>query len=87
MSNEKKIEALANEMLENALPHMKQLVKKAINSGAIDVDSWDENSNPMILPKAIVTAVMETEADQYKATGTSFEKEMKKEVKNLKCFL
>jgi len=41
----------------------------------------------MILPKCIVVAVLESEADQYKATGTSFEKEVKKEVRNLRCFI
>ena len=86
-SNKEKIEALANEMLEQAFPHLKGLVKKALNSGALDIDGWDENSNPMILPKIIVAAVLEEEADQYKATGTSFEKEVRSEIKNLKHFL
>ena len=85
--NKAKIKELAVEMLKNALPHMEELVEKALNSGAIDPDSWDENSNPMILPKCIVVAVLESTADQYKATGTSFEKEVKKEVRNLRCFV
>jgi hypothetical protein len=89
MSNTKKekIKAMAVEMLKNAQPHLEALVEKALNSGAIDTDSWDENSNSMILPKCIVIAVLEEEADQYKAKGTSFEKEVKKEVSNIKCFI
>lgn len=83
----KKIKDLAVEMLTNALPKMEELVEKSLNSGALDIDSWDLNNNPMILPKTIVIAVLETEAEQYKANGTSFEKEIKKEVKNLKYFL
>ena len=89
MSNtkKKKIKALAKKMLKNSLKEMEAKIDKALNSGALDVDNWDENSNSMILPKVIVVAIMETEADQYKASGTSFEKEVKKEVKNLKCFI
>ena len=41
----------------------------------------------MIIPKVIVAALMESEATQYNARGTSFEKKIKKEVKNLRYFL
>ena len=74
-------------MLKNSLKEMEAKIDKALNSGALDIDNWDENSNSMILPKVIVVAIMETEADQYKGSGTSFEKEVKKEVRNLKCFI
>jgi len=89
MSNtkKKKIKALAKKMLKNSLKEMEAKIDKALNSGALDIDNWDENSNSMILPKVIVVAIMETEADQYKGSGTSFEKEVKKEVRNLKCFI
>jgi len=86
-SKRDKVKALAIEMIKNSQKSLEALVEKALNSGALDVDEWDENSNPMILPKCIVIAVLEEEADQYKAKGTSFEKQMKKEVKNLKMCL
>jgi hypothetical protein len=87
MSNRNKIKALAIQMLQQSQKEMEAKVEKALNSGALDIDDWDENSNPAILPKCIVIAIMEDEADQYKAKGTSFEKEVKKEVANLKCFI
>ena len=86
-SKRDKVKALAIEMIKNTQKSLEALVEKALNSGALDVDEWDENSNSMLLPKCIVIAALEEEADQYKAKGTSFEKEMKKEVKNLKMCL
>ncbi len=82
-----KIRILTVEMLINSKNHMIESINKAIDSGALDIDSWDENDNPMILPKIILKAVMQNEAEQYSARGTSFEKMMKKEVNNLKLFL
>lgn len=83
-SNKMKIRKLVLQMLENSIDPMKIAIDKALTSGCIDIDSWDENHNAMIIPKAILIAVMETEAEQYKAKGTSFEKQVKKEVKNIK---
>jgi len=85
--NRAKIKALALQMLKNSQREMEAKIDKALNSGALDLDEWDENSNSMILPKIIVKAIIEDEADQYSAKGTAFEKEVKKEVTNLKCFL
>jgi hypothetical protein len=41
----------------------------------------------MILPKQIIIALLEDEAEQYKGVGTRFEKEIKKGSKNIKLFL
>jgi hypothetical protein len=41
----------------------------------------------MILPKCIVTAILQNESTQYEAKGTSFEKHVKKEAKNICSFL
>jgi hypothetical protein len=90
MTNEEKkakINKLVNDMLENAIVAMRDASNKAINSGAVDVGEWDENRNPMLLPKAILIAVMENEASQYDARGTYFEKQIKKDVKNIKAFI
>lgn len=87
MANRKKIKALALKMLQNSQKEMEAKIDKALNSGALDIDAWDENINSQILPKIITKAILENEADQYSAKGTSFEKEVKKEVKNLKYFL
>lgn len=87
VNNRDKVKALALQMLKNSQREMESKINKALNSGALDLDEWDENSNSMILPKIIVKAILEDEAEQYSAKGTCFEKEVKKEVANLKCFI
>lgn len=79
-----KLKRLASEMLKDSQKAMKDKIDKAINSGSLDIDSWDER---MILPKVIVAAILEDEAGQYKGKGTSFEKSVKKQITNLKYFL
>lgn len=87
MNKEKQIETLTKDLLRDVQTYMKDQIKKALKSGAIDVEHWDPSANKMIIPKIILIAILETTADQYKATGTSFEKEVKREVKNLKLFI
>ena len=74
-------------MLEQSYKEQLKKVNKLLDSSAIDVDQWDVNNNAMILPKCIVIAILEDEADQYKANGTSFEKQVNAEVKNLKLYI
>lgn len=62
-------------------------VDRLLNSGAVDIDGWDEYDKPMILPKSILCAVLESESHQYSAKGTSYEKHIKKEVKNFQYFI
>ena len=64
-----------------------QNVDKVLNAGCVDVDGWDEKISPMMLPKTILTAILENEAMQYTARGTSFENQIKKEVLNIHYFL
>lgn len=82
-----KIELLANELLKCSVENIQQSIKKAIECSGVDIESWDEDSGPMILPKAILIATIENEARQYYCTGTSFEKKVKKDVKNIKLFI
>lgn len=82
-----KIKSLAEDMLKESFDNMIRKVEKALNSGAIDIDSWDENDKPMILPKCIVTAILQIESTQYEGKGTSYEKGIKKEVERIRYFL
>lgn len=82
-----KIKQLVVDTLKTAYEAQLKMVDKALNSGAIDIDAWDEKDNPMITPKVIVIAILEEEANQYKCTGSRFEKKMKKDINNLKAFL
>ncbi len=82
-----KVKALVSEMLKESHEAMVKQIDKALNSGAIDIDSWDENSSPMVLPKTIVTAILQRESVQYEGRGTSHEKKIKKEVRNILYFI
>jgi len=87
VSKKTKIKRITNKLLKDSIPHMKDLIKKALDSGALDLEKWDEKLNHMIIPKSIFIAVLKVTADQYSSIGTSFEKEMTKDINNLKCFL
>jgi hypothetical protein len=41
----------------------------------------------MVIPKIIVATLLEREKQQYLAKGTSHEKKIKKEIKNLSYYL
>lgn len=84
---EKRIKKLAADMLKQSHKIALSRIDKAIKSGALDIESWEPTSRPMILPKIIVTAILKRESQQYDAKGTSYEKEVKKEVANLMCFI
>lgn len=88
-TNEKKdkVKQLVIEMLCNSHDAMIKKIDKAINSGGIDIDKWEEDNSPMILPKIITAAILENESQQYQGKGTIYEKIVKKEVKNLKYYL
>ena len=82
-----KLKSLVEYMLNESHDNMLSQINKVLNSGAIDIENWDGINNPMILPKCIVTALLQKESHQYEAKGTSFERQVKKEVKNIRYFL
>ena len=90
MQTEAKKQAIkqhVSDMLKQSYDSMIKDIDKALNSGAIDVDSWQPDNKPMILPKCITTALLIKESKQYEAKGTSYEKEVKKEVNNILHFI
>lgn len=86
-SKKQKIKKLVKDMLIESHKKALKKIDKALNSGCINIDGWDEENAPMILPKCILTAILEDEARQYTARCTKYEKQMKKKVKNIKYFL
>lgn len=82
-----RVKTLVQDLLNDSHTAMMSKIDSVLNSGAIDIDFWDENSAPMILPKCIATAIMQNEIHQYEAKGTSFEKRIQKEVKNIQYYL
>ena len=86
-NNKEKIKELVNDMLIESHKKAMQNINKVLDSGCVDVDGWDDKNMPMILPKTILTAILENEARQYTARGTFYEKQIKKEVRNISYFL
>jgi hypothetical protein len=86
-NNKEKIKELVKDMLIESHQKAMQNIDRVLESGCVDVDGWDDKNAPMVLPKTILTAILENEARQYTARGTSFEKQMKKEVRNIHYFL
>lgn len=83
----KKIKSLVEDMLNYSHKAMFEKIESTLNSGAIDIDSWDEKNAPMILPKCIAAALLQSESTQYEGKGTSHEKKIKKEISKLKYFI
>ncbi|MFT6841803.1 MAG: hypothetical protein ACI8Q1_000238 [Parvicella sp.] len=82
-----KIKKLVKDLLIQSHKEALRKIDYALYSGAISLDDWDEDDTPLILPKSITVAILEEEAGQYRATGTSYEKKMNKEIKNIRRFL
>jgi len=82
-----KIKSLVEDMMNESYQAMIKKIDKAINSGAVDIDDWNENTSPMILPKTIITAILKNEATQYDCKGTSFHKQVKKDSENILLFI
>lgn len=86
-SKSKKIKSLVVDMLKQSNKAMTDKVDNLLKSGAIDIDNWDESNAPMVLPKCIVMALFDQEISQYSGRGTGFEKQIKKQIRNIRYFL
>ena len=86
-SKKQQIKSIIRYMLIESHNAMLVKIDKVLNSGAIDIDDWDENHQPMIIPKCIVIAILQDESTQYVGNGTNYEKQIKREVKNIKHYL
>lgn len=85
-----KIHNLTEKLLNDSYVAMQQNIYKAINSGALDIESWDESIDSMIIPAIIIIAILEDEAEHqksYSLRNNKHTKQIKGEVKNLKHFL
>ena len=87
LEKQSKIKSLVAEMLQDSHEAMLKKLDTVFNSGCIDADGWDEKSSPMVLPKSIVTALLESESVQFSGRGTCHEKQVKKEVRNIRYFI
>jgi ribosomal protein L17 len=83
----KQIKSFVKEMIKKSQKEQLQAIDKALNSGALDIENWNPERSPMVLPKIVVTAILEEAARQYTGRGTPIEKQVRKEINNLKMFL
>ena len=77
----KQIEKLARHIIAECCSDMRKNVVKALESGAIDVESYCDAK--MVWPKAIVIACLKDEIHELSCKGTSWEKSIKKESENI----
>lgn len=85
-----KKEIIRKHVLDMLKESEKAMIKKleiVLTSGCIDIDNYDSKQNGMLLPKAIISALFESEINQYNGKGTSFERKQKKEIKNIRYYI
>ena len=83
-----RIKSLVIDMLNDSHKKALENVDKLLNSSAINIDNYDTNNTPMILPKSILTAILEYEAKQYAPPkGITNERKIKQDIKNFGYFL
>ena len=90
MTIDQKKDAIKNHVVDMITWSHKRMLKKidkAINSGALDIENWQPDNSPMVIPKTIMIAILQEEADQYSPKDTSYERKVNKAVRNLKMFL
>jgi hypothetical protein len=75
------------DILKQSHSAMLEKVLTLLKSGAIDIEGYEIDNKPMILPKSIVLALFESESRQYDGKGTGYEKEIKANVKNFRYFI
>lgn len=81
----KKLKSDVEELIGHCYKWALDDVERAVNSGSIDIESWDQNT--LVLPKIITTAIMQKVSRQYAGLGTRHENRIKNEVKNIQYFL
>ena len=79
-----KIHNLTEKLLNDSYVAMQQNIYKAINSGVLDIESWDETKNPTVIPKIIVITLLEKEAEHYNSISFYYHKHIETEIQNLK---
>jgi len=69
-----------NKLISDAVSGMRKNMEKAISSGSMNIEEADDN---YILPRSLVIALLQEEINQFDCKGTDFEKEVKKNAKNI----
>lgn len=72
-----------NELIKNLNKYIKEDVKKLLDSGAINLDEYEDNYK---LPKMMIAAILERQAEKEYHPPYPTRKD-NKEIKNMKCFI
>ena len=75
-----KCRELVVKLIDESAACMKKHIDKVFNSGAIDVESAEDN---LVLPKTILLALLKEEMFEYGMEGTRWEKQVKEDVENI----
>lgn len=84
---EKIVRKLVWSMIHEAAKHAQSRITETIKSGAINIDEYDLEHAPMVLPKTITAALLQAEIRPLLGTGTKYEKQVKKDIKNILYFI
>jgi hypothetical protein len=91
MNNTQKKNAIkrhVKDMMKDSQKHMQDKLEKVLSSGCIDIDDWDPEHAPMIIPKLILCALLESESYQYDIPKShSNRRALMKEKKNIAYFI
>ena len=88
-TEEKKIaiKELVSELITFSSEQMIEGIDRALNSGTIDFDEWEESNGKMIIPKCILLALLEKQIDVNDAKGTSHQRRVRKQVKLIRYYV
>ena len=69
MNIEKFLHKKVNELLKDSFVEAENLIKIALNSGAIDTENCDEEIIINLIPKVIATAILQKVSEKYNIKG------------------
>jgi len=76
----KQLQKKTRSLIFEASKHMRKNIDRAINSGSIDVSSWDNN---WLLPKLLLNALLMEEQHQYAPPAGMNERQYKKQIESI----
>ena len=90
MTTEEKKEKIKEIVLDEAeyvINKFAEKIDKLFEAKAINIEAWDVDNTPMIIPKCILAALLDQAILSYNGRGTGYKRQMTKEIKNIRYFL
>lgn len=76
----KEVRKKTRELIQYTSKWMRRDLEKVLSSGCINLNNWESN---YLLPKTIMLALHQEQMRNYDGRGTSYERKIKKEAKNI----